>query len=122
MPGQRDGEVDKELPGAGADQHGAKQDKQDDVSRGDEDRDAEDTVGADELDIDEFFETDRRAVEHAEEMIGVQCLDDEEAGNQDHCPADRAAGGFQHQDDQQPAHIDIAGIEKAFARLEFLAG
>ena len=120
MAGQRHREVDEKPSGARADEDRAEHDEKHDIGCRNQQRYAEDTDRLDELAIDEPVDRHRRAVEHADEPVGLQGLENEEPGDDDHRPADHAAGGLDHQTDQYPAINDVGRIGRAFAGLELL--
>ena len=120
MSGKRYGEIYEETAGTRADQDCPENDEQHDIGGCDQQRDAEDADGLNELAVYEAVYRNRRAVEHANEPVGFQGLDDEEPGNDHHRPADGASGRFDHKADQDPAVDDICRVGRAFAGLEFL--
>jgi len=99
VTGQRHREIHEKGAGARPDQDRAKQNKQQNICRHHEYRNAEDAIGADELDVDKALKADRRRVEDARKIRGVESLGDEKYGDEHHCPADRAAGGLEHHQD-----------------------
>ena len=118
VTGEGDGQVDEEPARAGANQQGAEYDEQHDVGGAHVKRDPEDTVAAHEQRVDELLKPHGRPVEEAEKVIRIQRVENEESGDDHHCPPDGAAGRLQHQDDEYAADDDVGKLLLAISHVK----
>ncbi len=101
---------------AGALKEGAEQDEQEDVGRGDVDRNAVDAFGAEEHLIDDLAEIVAAGIERARQILAEQAIGQKDRADDRQQRSHHAAAGLEHQHDDDDADHDVGPVRIAGAQ------